>query len=953
MTDPSNTDRLQRLQRALDVYLEFQESGGECEDLLARHPDLAELLRPMLEDAARENDGHGDGDVVALAQGRVFGDYKILREVGRGGMGVVFEAEQISLGRRVALKLLHGHLALSPRAIARFRAEAGAAARLQHPGIVPVHEVGERDGHHFFSMEFVDGQALNTLVHGGEGLIHPGLDGKSRVAQAAVLVAQVADALQCAHDNDLIHRDVKPHNVMITDMGEVKLLDFGLAKHLDQRQASASGLLGTPYYMSPEQASGEKGIGPRSDLFSLGVVLYELLTGARPFEGDTPQAVVRAIEVRDPVPLCRAAPRTPRDLQTICHKAMEKQPDDRYPSAGAMAADLLRFSRLEPILAAPPSVWDRGAKWLRRHRGMTVAAGLFVFALATTTTLYAVDQWKADAKIREQSERVESSSELAHRGILQLIQTLSRTVGLDPESILEDRARIEPAMRLCVDYLVQVGGDDVERQQQVGMALSDIATLQHRLRDLPSAIEAVGCAIEAMRRVVRTDPDERESLAEMLLAQLRYLQEYRGAGAAEFVALDELCRQMVQEDATDDRLELWMRVLLERGSFHAAVDQPGAGELLRRCQSVAERLSPTRVSTEGVRARRAMLRASQAVCALLEGELDPASLHASAAVAHASNLSQRAGGFSNEALAAFMVQAQVLRRRGDRAGSESALQRVQAILDSLDPEEAARPSAIRVRLHSARMLGRQLLSTGRIQQAQTVLGAAVEVAKPWLPIVDDLPVVARVSLGKLSLLYGSALLSGKLSGDAMAAAEHHFEMGRELLQAVVDSMPHLTGVRCDLGGLLSNLASVYNQRRQWPEALQYAKAAIHHQQTVLRTVPESTSAKLFMGIHLAQEGMALVGLARFPEALDAFEEASLWSQHAPSMQLVVRQCATIVQRRGAEHAELADRAAAAAGRALRALSQRNPKAGRALWHDPAVRSLHSTDLAGWAAQEGW
>jgi serine/threonine protein kinase len=337
-TENDREQRLLRLGQAMDAFLRFRrgDAGADRERFLRDHENLRDLLVPMFDDdgdADVTDAAAGDTDpqqAFQPAPGRQLGDYRLVREIGRGGMGVVWEAEQISLRRRVALKLLPEHLSQSPQSIERFRREAAAASRLRHPGLVPIHEVGEWHGVHFFSMEFVEGRTLHVVMQQERFGVRADC---SRTAEAAEVTARLADALHHAHEHGLVHRDVKPHNVMVGHDGSVRLLDFGLAKDLDARtQSGGAEFFGTPHYCSPEQITGQTTIGPAADVFSLGIVLYELLARRRPFDGESSRIVLRRIETGEFPSLRSVAPSVPRDLQTICHKALEPRPQDRYPT---------------------------------------------------------------------------------------------------------------------------------------------------------------------------------------------------------------------------------------------------------------------------------------------------------------------------------------------------------------------------------------------------------------------------------------------------------------------------------------------------------------------------------------------------------------------------------------------------------------------------------------------
>jgi WD40 repeat protein/serine/threonine protein kinase len=311
---------------------------------------------------------------------RYFGDYELLEEIARGGMGVVYKARQNTLKRIVALKMiLSGQLA-GPEEVRRFYVEAEAAARLDHPNIVPIFEIGQHDGQHYFSMAFVDGESLARRVAAGP--LPP--------RAAAELVKKVADAVAYAHVEGVVHRDLKPANVLIDRDGQPRVTDFGLAKHMfsgagDDSIASltATGqVLGTPSYMPPEQAGGEsKEIGPLSDVYSLGAILYCLVTGRPPFQAaGTVETLIQVLQ-QEAVSPRLLNPKVPRDLETICLKCLEKKPQKRFASAAAFAEDLRRFLTNEPIVARPITPWERAMKWAKRRPAIAAMTAAIILAV--------------------------------------------------------------------------------------------------------------------------------------------------------------------------------------------------------------------------------------------------------------------------------------------------------------------------------------------------------------------------------------------------------------------------------------------------------------------------------------------------------------------------------------------------------------------------------------------
>jgi WD40 repeat protein len=306
--------------------------------------------------------------------------YEVLGELGRGGMGVVYRARQKALNRVVALKMILSGAHAGPEERQRFLREAEAVARLQHPNIVQIHEVGEADGHPFFSLEFCPGGSLAARLNGTP--LPP--------AQAAPLAEALARAVQAAHDAGVVHRDLKPANVLLMADGTPKVTDFGLAKKLDGEagQTASGAILGTPSYMAPEQAAGESGkVGPPADVYALGAVLYESLTGRPPFKAATPVDTLLQVISQEPVPPGRLVARLPRDLETICLKCLHKEPHKRYASALALAGDLRRFREGRPITARPVGPWERGWKWARRR---PAAAGLLGLGVVTAVAVAAL-----------------------------------------------------------------------------------------------------------------------------------------------------------------------------------------------------------------------------------------------------------------------------------------------------------------------------------------------------------------------------------------------------------------------------------------------------------------------------------------------------------------------------------------------------------------------------------
>jgi serine/threonine protein kinase/Tfp pilus assembly protein PilF len=426
------TDRL-NAGEAVDLQRYIEQHPRQAEELLCLMPALELLLSAGGTPPEESQSGSTAGLSPAPAHG-ILGDFRILREVGRGGMGVVYEAEQRSLGRRVALKVLPFAAALDPRHLQRFKNEAQAAAQLHHSNIVPVYAVGSERGVHYFAMQFIDGLSLAQVIdrlrretsareQSGSpndaaapadtplaGLTTAGpARGSEFFRVAARLGVQAAEALDHAHQQGVIHRDVKPANLLLDGTGSLWVADFGLARGRSETGLTGAAIVGTLRYMSPEQALAKRAlVDHRSDIYALGATLYELLTLEPAYPGTDREELLRQIALGEPRPPRRVNPAVPVALETVVLKTMAREPEGRYQTAQELADDLRRFLDGRPVLAARPTLLDRLWRRIRRHRSavLTAVAGLL---------LALVGLFIADVVLWQERERTKEALQKAER----------------------------------------------------------------------------------------------------------------------------------------------------------------------------------------------------------------------------------------------------------------------------------------------------------------------------------------------------------------------------------------------------------------------------------------------------------------------------------------------------------------------------------------------------------
>ncbi len=453
--------------------------------------------------------------------------YELEALIGRGGMGVVHRARQLGLDRRVALKMIAAGRDASPHLVERFRREVEAAASLNHPAIVPIHDVGVLDGVPFYAMELLEGGSLSDRL--AAGLLG--------IPDASALVERLARAVNHAHAHGIVHRDLKPSNILFDVEGAAKVSDFGLAKRLDADPAEAdtrsSLLLGTPSYMAPEQASGRpEAVGPAVNVYALGAILFECLTGRPPFLGHQPLEILELIRSAEPPSPSRFRSGLPADLETICLTCLEKAPARRYASASALADDLGRFARGEPILARPAGPLDRLAKWARRRPAEAAFVALLALSmlgtiaglLAHQTRLRAALKREAEATEEARRQRViaESNYREAREAITRVLAALAdpRFEGA-PRRAEIHRAQAEAALAFYDQVLRRTNSPDPVVRHDTARAAVEAANLQITLGRNGPAEANLLLAQGHFEALLVDKPGDRELLRDHMIAQIK------------------------------------------------------------------------------------------------------------------------------------------------------------------------------------------------------------------------------------------------------------------------------------------------------------------------------------------------------------------------------------------------------------------------------------------------
>ncbi|MGA2030743.1 MAG: serine/threonine-protein kinase [Thermoguttaceae bacterium] len=925
--EPLATERLtseqkERLTDVLDRYLSALEGGipPPREELFAAHPDLAGTLRTYLDSLEQLHEvaaGFACPAVRTEAEAGAaddrqqrLGDFRLLREVGRGGMGVVYEARQISLDRRVALKVLPFAAVLDSRQIARFKHEAQAAAQLDHPNIVSVFAVGVERGVHYYAMQFIDGQSLDRAldelrtgkgiaVASGKGTVPvssnenrdspqrapaSGADRRASAGEAptidfcpstcrsfltarsvtrqeyfrsvARLGVQAADALHAAHEHGVVHRDIKPSNLLLDSDGKLWVTDFGLARcQTDAALTRTGDLVGTLRYMSPEQATGRSAlVDQRTDVYSLGVTLYELLALQPAFVGDDGPALLRQIELQEPRPLRHWQPKIPADLETVVLKAMSKRREERYTTAREFADDLTRVLEGKPTVARPPTMVERLGKWARRHTRMVATAAavclLAVVGMAASMLLITREKIKTEQNYTLAQKHFREAQEAVDCLGTRLAERLADVPGA--ESVRRDL--LQETLRYYRGFVDQAKENRVLRAD-LALTYNKIGTLTAEIGSTDEAVEAQQSAARLFEQLAADNPREPDYRRRLAVSQNNLALVLSRSGRTEPArrAYDDAIRVQEELSAASPECQQYLDDLaLSYNNLGLLQDETG---------------DPSHA--EG--SFREAIRLQQRLLDL--GPDDP------------EHLRKLAASLNN--LGALRVnvrpqQAAELYQRALLCQSKAA---------ELRPDELKYKSDVALTYNNR----------GGVQSRQRQFAEAAASYARAIEIQDEL---ARAAPAQKSYRHDLAVSYNNL-GLAQSnlrqtsAAERSFRQALELQDALVRQNPRDLDLQSSLGGMNNNLGFVLEELARTEEAAKSYQQAIEHQQAASAQAPQVMRYRVFLSNHYSNYGRLLRRLGRADEAARAaLARRDLWPKDPQHLFAVAEELALATKALG-------------------------------------------------------
>ncbi|WP_259631723.1 serine/threonine-protein kinase [Stieleria sedimenti] len=863
--EPAATRHLSKAQKdrmtlLLDRYLSALEQGvpPQLEDLAVDDPELIDPLRCYInglddlhqvaagfapQSDADRNDGFTDE--------RLLGDFRLLEEVGRGGMGVVYRARQLSLERIVAIKLLPFAAVLDARQIARFKNEAHAAAQLNHPHIVPVYTVGVQRGVHYYAMQFIEGQSLDAVIakQADRGQM-PDID---VTLQRAI---DVANALHAAHEFGVVHRDVKPSNLILDNDDKIWVTDFGLARcQTDASMTKTGDIVGTMKYMSPEQARGESAIiDGRTDVYSLGATVYEMLCLRPAHDGNDTPAVLRQIGERSPAPLRTMRNDIPGDLETVVAKAMSKSRDNRYETALQFAEDMQRVLRGEPTVARPPTMIDRLSHWAHAHRNMvatTFVFGLFsVLGLSISIAMVAAAKQESDAN----AVLAKRSDALARATVDRLGAQMAELLSEIPAASSVRQQLLRETLNYYQAFANQAD-DDVSLTKDLAITYGKIGSLQNEIGSPIEAIESLQQSMRLFQQLSVSDQDSRSINHQLATSEnnlalaLERAGQYRDAQLHYESAIQRW--QSLVDDAPQD-VETRAGLAMSLGNFAlllSKTDRPDQAEaMFQRSLMIAQDDPQNEVLVK-------QLASTYQNLSGLLAERDP----------------QRAVGYARAALEHQMQE--------------------------LSDDHASPTSAGRVAL--------TMNSLGAAQSASGNVDAAIESYRQAAQIQQQL-----IERWPDELAYQRDLAVTQNNLGMALASQDQFDAARQAFDHALTYQVGLTEVFDDdaelqstLGGIYNNHAFVLEQLGRPHQALNSYRLAVEHQHLAHLAAPEVPRYRDYLSKHFFNCGRLLRGGRNFRDAIEfALRRRQLWLDDGERLAGVAEEFLTtalLIDRKGA------------------------------------------------------
>jgi serine/threonine protein kinase len=867
------TDQEQQLDEIIADYLEALETGTAParQELLDRYPDVAVELTAFFADQDQFDNlvlplrqalpGSRDS-TVAPAEGTlpldrdsptlpgspsgVFGDYELLEVIARGGMGVVYKARQIRLNRLVALKMIRAGELAGREEVERFRLEATAAATLEHPNIVPIYEIGEEGNRQFFTMKLVNGGSLAQRLQSGAW--HTATKAQQRLA--ARLMAQVARAIHYAHERGILHRDLKPSNILLqleepsdpspeeSALSRLQsalplVSDFGLAKRLatpdGQADITPTGMvIGTPGYIAPEQAAGRAGeLTTAADIYSMGAILYTLLTGCPPFQGDTPMdTLLQALE-RDPVPPRAVAATVDTDLQTICLKCLQKQPSQRYATAASLADDLECYLQGIPVRARPVTGWERLWRWCRRKPLVAGLAAALLLALLSGFGLVTW-QWRRTQQHARRAEEslaeAEDNLRLAHQAVNHFYARVSADKLHDVPGMQGVRKELLEAALVYYEKFIEKRGDDPTLQSEKAETYYRIATITSEIGANSAALEAYEQARRLYQKLLESRSDDTRLEASLAETHRRMGILQSGAGhwnealASYQQARDQLTRlHQAHPDDAGVRYGL------------AAIDN-NLGNLYRMKGQTKQALASFEKARD---IYEDLVRA------------DPRNRQFRGALS---------ATYSNLAMTSAAL--------GRRTNAIQLYRQAGALLEKLVEDGPSNLASRKDLARIDRLLGGELLLEGQHDEALRLLQqghALLERLARENPGIKDF----QLDLAASHRQIGHVQRDRGQRAEALA----HYQQGRDIMEKVVRSDPGVPGYRNDLAKCCFDMAGVLSKTGRRGEALPLYQRACEIRKELVAANPDNLEFRADLGSSLNNLAVMYWNLGQHNEAL--------------------------------------------------------------------------------------